>query len=43
MWMNVPKSLLTNVTQWQTAQTPLAHTNASVLMVLQEMEKIVQV
>ena len=41
--MNVSKNLLTNVTQWQTAQTLLAHTNANVVLVLQEMGQIVQV
>ena len=41
--MSVPEDQITNVTQWQTAQTLLAHTVATVVMVLQEMEEIVQV
>ena len=42
MLMNVSKNQLTNVIRWQTAQTLMAHTIARVLLVLQEVEKIVQ-
>ena len=43
MLMNVRKNLLKNVIRWQTAQTLMAHTIARVLLVSQEVEKIVQV